>query len=716
MKKITLEMSIKPFKEISDEYIIGVCREMYSQWRQLLKEAEEISVMLWTADGSEILEYRGELDGEIEWCRYIGGATHDFLHEGESPDISLHKRKHLYTENPPIVTYRTLKRIIEALRTEGEAAFPNAKITVGETFDIGPEFADSKFKYKWHPEICSGGRGGFAKTFIDSTAVLSGDTRRYAAYPDGIPEGTPFGLFLGCQAQRFLTDMGFDYLWLSNGLGFSSQPWDLTGKVYDGKEFHPEKLERVRNDTFMFWKYFREGCPDFPIECRGTNNSVGIDYATDGVPLYDIYHGGFGITAPPNSPWAPLNGNYGLELMGHMTRICDLPCRDFMMRYYIHDPWWVNSPWYDRYEGEPHDIYLPMAISRIDENGVIRNAEQLNILTVDNSFGEMPDSCVNEPLPHLLKSIKDESDSVSPFVWVYPMKEYTLSHGKQELSEMYFGDRFICDEINKGFPLNCVVSTENFNCHGADLYKGRILIAPAAAAEVCREKLIECAKSGIGVIVYGSRAALDKSVSGTLSEYADEVDTAGGSLIGAVKKYGCFFEWGQSKYDLPVGVCAHAMTVNRSDNAYMFSVYNRNTTVDCSLRFPIGAPLLLGCEAEIACGKATYHFPRSSHKECRVFLDRQTEGVVSVRETAPVNAVMRRRIVVSGLKDADLYFFPETYCARYAKAGPASAGADNDPIYFDNVEYLDTPGGVCLKLPNISGSIALYMPEEKYCL
>ncbi len=716
MKKITLEMSLKPFKETTDEYIREVCRGLYQQWRQLLKEAEEITVMLWTADGSEILEYAGELDDEIEWCRYIGGATHDFTHEGESPDLSLHKRKHLYTDNPPVVTYRTLKRIVAALRSEGASAFPNAKIRIGETFDIGPEFADSKFKYKWHNEICTGGSGIFAKAFIDSTALLNGDKRRYAAYPDGIPDGTPFGLFLGRQTRAMFDDVGFDYIWLSNGLGFSSDPWDATGKIYDGKEFFPERLEKVRKDVFQFWRYFREGCPGYSIECRGTNNSAGIDYATDGVPLYDIYHGGFGVSAPPNSPWAALNGNYGLELMGHMTRICDLPDDSFMFRYYIHDPWWANSPWYDRYEGEPHDIYLPMAVSRIDRDGNIRNAEQLNLLTVDNSFGELPDSCANEPLPHILKSVKDESDYPAPFVWVYPMKEYTHSYSKEELSEMYFADSFICGEINRGFPLNCVVSTGNFNGHDTKLYSGKILIAPAAAADACREKLLECAKNGARVIIYGSRSVLDGVLCGNaLAEYADTVDISGGSLIDVVKKYGYTFEWGKSRYALPNGVCEHAMTVNRSDNAYMFSVYNRNTTVDCSLRLPEGAPLLLGYEAEISDGKAKYHFPRSAHKECRIFIDKQNEGVVSARETAPVSVFMRRRIVVLGLRNADLYFFPETYCAKYVKAGPTGAGGDNDPVYFENAEYLDTPNGSCLKLSNISGGVALYMPEEKYC-
>ena len=41
-----------------------------------------------------------------------------------------------------------------------------------------------------------------------------------------------------------------------------------------------------------------------------------------------------GITLPPNSPWAALNDDVGIEVLGHLTRNCNLPGRDFMFRYY----------------------------------------------------------------------------------------------------------------------------------------------------------------------------------------------------------------------------------------------------------------------------------------------------------------------------------------------------------------------------------------------
>ena len=43
-----------------------------------------------------------------------------------------------------------------------------------------------------------------------------------------------------------------------------------------------------------------------------------------------------------------------------------------------------------------------MTIARINREGGMESANSLNILSIDNSYGELPDQCVNEPLPHLL--------------------------------------------------------------------------------------------------------------------------------------------------------------------------------------------------------------------------------------------------------------------------------------------------------------------------
>ncbi len=168
-------------------------------------------------------------------------------------------------------------------------------VTVGATFDPGPEFAKSPFKFEKHPEILKG-------YWVDCSATLNGDTEVYAGFPNGIPHGTSVGTFLGRQSQRFLTDLGFDYIWFSNGFGFSATAWNVTGALFDGEAFHTEKAAGIRDEILSFWKAFRKECPSFRIECRGSNLSTGADLSASASPIGDIYDGGFNMVAPPIRP------------------------------------------------------------------------------------------------------------------------------------------------------------------------------------------------------------------------------------------------------------------------------------------------------------------------------------------------------------------------------------------------------------------------------
>ncbi len=590
-ENITLEMSLKPFKQTDDAYIRRISEQVFEQWRPILKNRKSISVMLWVGDGSEILDYAGKTDDLFEWARFIGTANQPYLQKNEPLETALYLKKQDYMPNAPIMTYDILKKIIACLKQEGKKAFPNAVIRVGETLDIGPEFAISDFKYNRHTEVCSNStieNSASGNRFIDATALLHADDRCYAAYPHGIPEGTPFGTFLGKQSQIFLRDMGFDYLWLSNGLGFSSDPWERTGKIFDGYKYYPEKLLEIKEKVFNFWKLFRKECT-YPLETRGTNNSVGIDYATDGVPLYDLYHANLDITAPPNSPWAALNDNYGLEIMGHMTRICELPNKRFPFRYYIHDPWWVNSPWYDRYDGSPCDIYLPMAISRLNADGKTETANSFNILSIDNSYGCMPDACVNEPIPHILKAEKDAADEPAPLVWVYPMREYTTTQDADLIKEMNLGDYYICEAINNGFPLCCVVSTDNFLKHHADLYKKSILVSPVPENPAVLAQLASFAKQEICILMYGTQKKL-QTVQNFKGLKKLDIEQNASGIREALSAFGYHISFAKKEE----GTKPPTMGIVRHDNGLFFSVYNANTTTDTHLKFPFGAPILCG--------------------------------------------------------------------------------------------------------------------------
>ena len=704
-QSITLEVSLKPFKQTCEAFIRKTCQGIFKQWKPLLKGRQEISIMLWVGDGSELLDYDGDLEKEFEWAYFIGTANLPLIAPDDDPAISLHSKKRLYIENPPKMTYAILKNIIRIFKDEGKNYYPNAKITVGETFDIGPEFALSDFKYNRHTEIL-GTRKFYGKYgIIDSTLTLNADTRKYAAYPNGIPQDTPFATFLGAQTKAFFKDMGFDYIWLSNGLGFSANPWDETGKIFDGKEFYPEKLKDTARKVFGFWKNFQKACPDIPIHTRGTNNSVGIDYATDGVPLHDIYSAKLNLMPPPNSPWAALNGNYGLEIMGHMTRICEIPDNDFLFRYYIHDPWWMNSPWYDRYSGHAGDIYLPASISRVTKEGKVQSATRFHILSIDNSKGDMPDSCVNEPLPHILKAEKDCADDLPFLVWLYPMREFTTAQGKERLREMYYGDNFICNAINRGLPLNCVVSADIFKSHALELYKGRVLVSPVVEEQATIEKLQAFVEQGGNLIVYGSKQALQDFP--IIGENVAKIDIAQNSSImrKTLAKFGYDIQF-PNKADDDKRLCIWNTT--RANNGLFFSVLNMDTTKQPQMQFPLGAPILIGGETELINGAARYHFSRCEHRECRVFVE-QKSGVISAFEEPPVSAKYRRRFAVEGLEDATVYYFPERYCQK--QAAITKSYPDDTPVLEGGWQpFYHDVFGWGFKAEHQQGKLAFLMP------
>jgi len=459
LRNVTLEMSLKPFRSLAPGTVDAVCRKAFTQWLPLVEQADMVSVLLWTGDGSEILEYRGELDDEIEWGRYIGGANPRDKVPNDPEGRALHSRPYLYMDDPPRHTYRSLAAIVAALKRVG-AEVTGKPVRVGETFDPGPEFAKSPFKYERHNEICMAITMGRA-SFVCCYGVLKADREAYAGFPDGIPDGTPFGRFLGRQSRHFLADLGFDYLWLSNGLGFGMETWATTGALFDGERFHPDRAAPTAEKIREFWRLMREELPGVPLETRGTNLTTGIDLASDAVPVRDIYATVSDLMPPPNSPWAALNGDFGFELVGYMSHIARVPAGGFPYRFYVHDPWWLNSPWLDRYGREPHDIYLPLAVSRIDASGDVQCPVSLSLLTIDDSYGSMPDQCPQEVIPHLLAAIRQAPDAPGPLVWVYPWDEYhEMTLGPEpRLEEVFYGDWFMRAAVNAGLPLNTVMAS-----------------------------------------------------------------------------------------------------------------------------------------------------------------------------------------------------------------------------------------------------------------
>ncbi len=506
MKTLTLEISLKPFYALDDDATRAVCRAALRQWDALARHAESLSIMLWSADGSEILEYTGELDAPMEWARFFGNANPHMPVPADPEQKSLHARNYLYRDDARPITYRRLAAIVRAWRDA--AAEIGRTVQVGATFDPGGEFAPSRFKYERHREICLSNTMGKA-SFVCCYATLHADPQRYAGFPEGIPENTSLGTFLGRQFRHFARDVGFDFLWLSNGFGFGLETWKTIGPLFDGHTFHPERAGELSDRILGFWRDFRRECPELPVRTRGTNLGTGTDLASDATPLRELYSGGFNFAPPPNSPWAAINGDFGIELAGYLSRIAELPPgADFPYRFYLHDPWWLNSPWIDRYEGQPHDIYLPLSVGRLTAEGKLQTPRDLLLLTIDDSHGAMPDRVPNESTPHLLRGWRERPDAAGPLVWLYPFDELhdALHAATPAPARLFHTDWFAREALNDGVPLNTVVSTRTFDALGqraASVLAGRILVSPTPLHATGETRLLAWIESGGSLLLYG---------------------------------------------------------------------------------------------------------------------------------------------------------------------------------------------------------------------
>lgn len=512
LQRATLEMSLKPFRSLEDAAIDDVCEEAIRQWLPLIGMAETASMLLWISDGSEILTWDGNESTEFEWAKYIGFANEEcFSHiqDKDNPRIA-----RLYTEDPVPMTYGDLKRIVAGFKRVAAERF-GVRMEVGATFDAGPEFAYSDFKYKHHPEINRAELGGrFVALKADYTVVctwskLKADQANYAAYPDGIPEGTPFGEFLGRQCASFLPAMGFDYIWFSNGFALSYFPWTYLGANYDGTRMPLADYHELSASVMSFWDLFKSECPGYRTEIRGTNFGTAMDLAKDYIPMQELYRKKYIELPPPNSPWGALNYDFGLEMTGYLSRIAELPGETYPFRFYPNDPWFWQNPWWDLYDREPHDIYLPLSASRLNAEGEPESPGVVEILTIDTEKGELLEDCPKEVIPHIARAFRDRPDAAGLLTWLYPFRELheAVASSNEEAGPVFFHDWFVRNAINEGLPLNTVVGSDVFLSMkeaGRDKLRETIVLTAAFwLTPALAEQLIDYVKNGGRVILYG---------------------------------------------------------------------------------------------------------------------------------------------------------------------------------------------------------------------
>jgi hypothetical protein len=147
------------------------------------------------------------------------------------------------------------------------------------------------------------------------------------------------------------------------------------------------------------------------------------------------------------------------------------------------------------------------------------------------------------------------------------------------------------------------------------------------------------------------------------------------------------------------------VTIARHDNGFFFSGYTPNTNVELRLRFPAGAPILTGLETELLDGQACYRLPRAWHHECRVFVA-QRQGEVACEEQVSGASGITRRLRLSGLKDANVCFYPER-----SVPGRVTFQPDPKEPYMDGpflaYQTHDGPTGYYLTAAHVTGRLLI---------
>lgn len=516
LKRTVLEIGLRPFNNMSDNEIERVCRHALASWGKLIEQGDTISILFWTGNGDEIVQFDGNMNKEVNWAKYVGFCN--FEDDGYPADVSHYRNNQafLYRKNPPVIKYKDLKNIVSTFKRLAKEMF-NKKLTAGLTYCAGPEFVFDPWRFKKHTEIITNGpKSKYKRTmaFVDFTRKLHADTQKYSGYKNGIPEGTPFGEFLGRQTKITAKALGFDYIWFSNGFGFTANSWYTVGKVFDGEKYFTGQVQQTAEEIREFWREFKKECPDLPIEIRGTDFNIGLDIAKDAVPIRDIYKIGKVKICAPNPPWG--SRNLGQEVAIFLSRIAELPGNSYPYRFYVEDPWFVSRPWIYFYNREPYDIYSAMSAATMNAKGELKNPTDIELLAISSERGDISEQTANEIIPHMRRAMEDFPTAPGIAVWVYPYHEYNdMIEKHPDLTPMLnLNDAYINEAVSQGLPLNTVISTTNFMKlkNPLTVFGNSVLIVPVALPDwKYADKVIDYVKKGGKAIFYGNtKYASDK--------------------------------------------------------------------------------------------------------------------------------------------------------------------------------------------------------------
>ncbi len=248
-------------------------KEFFDHYSDWFSHASEVAINFCTGNGDHILNYAGKdhCDQTFDWSRYScynGDSVQRYKHnlewltkcrEGGEATGNPYLAGPSFILSDQALNYRTLSGIYSAFREEGKRRGLNVKIL--EYLEPGPEFCKCVWKTERHPEASQGlvdAGGTLVPGVIDVCANLKADSLPYAAYPDGVKEGTNAGDFVAAQCDAFTHDFDLDGVFLGNQFALTGF-WDPknapepTPQRRAGIKHFFHELRAKMGDRKVFW-------------------------------------------------------------------------------------------------------------------------------------------------------------------------------------------------------------------------------------------------------------------------------------------------------------------------------------------------------------------------------------------------------------------------------------------------------------------------------
>ena len=187
-------------------------------------------------------------------------------------------------------TYARLASLVQALREQGSKRGVHGFRVGAKVVGVNNTYGETATFAKMHPEAWT--RWGEVEEFMDNRAFLDpgatlrGDTTRYAAYPDGIPEGTRVHSALGAQWGVLSKTVGLDAVMLRDSLGLPRGftrygPW---GAALPDRE----TAERMTDSVSAMLRDLKAGNPSLLTMMWSTAATATSDWRANGLDLETI--------------------------------------------------------------------------------------------------------------------------------------------------------------------------------------------------------------------------------------------------------------------------------------------------------------------------------------------------------------------------------------------------------------------------------------------